>query len=292
MKLDSTQIEIAGNQIGLIDSGEKEVFFEAVNTDKQINARIFHDRDLSGIYFSCTIFGGVRISIVFNHDTDAYNDDIAALIQTTLQKADSSSCLICVWNKNRKIIESLKEKFQIQPYSGEHYYASIEFIMRRRNFTISDKCKPLHILPYEKKNIDQYLCLLDGAMNFGSVPPNYMGNKNEYTKKFAKLAEVNSFEAFWQNTELVGLYWRKGAEIDMMAVADNHQRKGYGSVILTRAIETVFESTDNEFAYLYAVDWNTKGQSFYKKYGMEENGHSYLLYLKNYDLGGKNELIT
>jgi len=282
MKFEPTQIEFVANQIGLIDSGEKGVFLETVNTDKQIDARIFHENEVSGVYFSCTIFNGVRISIVFNEDADTYNADLATLVESTLQKAASSSCLICVWNKNRKIIEFLKEKFKIQPYNGTHYYASIEFIMKRVNFNITSDNNPLDALPYEEKHIDKYLMLLDSAMNFGSEPPNYMKNKEEHAKNFAQLAEHNSFESFWKDGELVGLYWRRNAEIDMMAVANNHQRKGYGSTILTRAIEMVFKNTDNDFAYLYAVDWNAKGQSFYKKYGMEENGHSYLLYLKNY----------
>ena len=282
MKFEPTQIEFTANQIGLIDSGEKGVFLETVNTEKQIDAHIFHDKEATGVYFSCAIYGGVRISIVFNDDIDAYNTDLAMLVETTLQKATSTSCLICVWNKNRRIIEFLKEKFQIKPYIGTHYYASIEFIMRRTNFSVTSENTTLDTLPYEEKHIDKYLMLLDNAMNFSSEPPNYMKNKDEYAKKFVQFAEHNSFESFWKDGELVGLYWRKNAEIDMMAIANSHQRKGYGTAILTRALEIVFKNTDSDFAYLYAVDWNTKGQSFYKKYGMEENGHSYLLYLKNY----------
>ena len=282
MKFEPSQIEFIANQIGLIDSGEKGVFLETVNTDKQIDAHIFHDKEVMGVYFSCAIFGGVRISIVLNNDLDTYNTDFAALIENTLQKATSSSCLICVWNKNRKVIEFLKEKFKIQPYNGTHYYSSIEFIMRRVNFNATSENNSVDTRPYEEKYIDKYLMLLDSAMNFGSEPPNYMGKKEEHAKKFAKIAEDNSFESFWKGSELVGLYWRKNAEIDMMAVANNHQRKGYGTIILTRAIEMAFENATNDFAYLYAVDWNTKGQLFYRKYGMEENGHSYLLYLKNY----------
>ena len=52
--------------------------------------------------------------------------------------------------------------------------------------------------------------------------------------------------------------------------------------MLTRALDMVFQKTDADFAYLYAVDWNIKGQSFYKKYGMEQNGHSYHLHIKDY----------
>ena len=101
-------------------------------------------------------------------------------------------------------------------------------------------------------------------------------------KRFTELAENKSFEAFWDDGNLIGLYWRNNAEIDIMAVADQQQRKGYGSIILTRAIEMVFENTAADYAYLYAVVWNQKGQSFYRKFGMEQRGHSYLLRLNNY----------
>ena len=37
------------------------------------------------------------------------------------------------------------------------------------------------------------------------------------------------------------------------------------------------EKTDAEYAYLYCVDWNDKALSFYDKFGMSRNGHSYAL---------------
>ena len=284
MKMESAQIEFASYQIGLIDSGEKAIFLETVNTDKQINSNVFHNDNISGVYFSCVIFDGVRIHISFNMDTDMFNEDITALIYSTLQKSGFSSCLIWVWNKNRKIIDFLKDKFHIEPDCGIYYYASIEFIMRRKNFKKTSRNNPLDIRSYEERHLEKYLNLLDGSMSFASPPPNFMANKENYAKRFSEQCTDNSFEAFWKDGELVGLYWRKNAEIDIMAVSVNQQRKGYGSTILTRAIEMVFANTTDDYAYLYAVDWNLKGQQFYNKYGMEQNGHSYLLHLNNFSV--------
>ena len=281
MRLDSTQINIAATQIGLIDSGEKGVFLETVNTDKQINAHIFYEKEAVGVYFSSAVFGGIRVNISFSHDVDTFNADLAELVEKTLRKSGSSSCSIYLRNSNRKIIEFLKKKFSVKPYDGSNYYASIEFIMRRENFDKKEDSS-LDIRPYEEKHLDEYLRMLDDSMSSISNSIDFMGHKEENAKNFAKLAKNNSFEAFWKDGMLVGLYWRKGAEVDMMAVASNQQRKGYGAIMLTRAIKMVFENTDKDFAYLYAVDWNVRGQAFYRKYGMEENGHSYLLYLDNY----------
>ena len=283
MKLESNQIEFAANQIALIDSGEKGVFLETVNTDKQIDAHIFGEKEAAaGVYFSSAVFGGIRVNISFTHDVDTFNADLAELVENTLRKSGSSSCSIYLRNSNRKIIEFLKKKFCVKPYEGSNYYASMEFIMRRESFNKTKVTTLLDVRPYEEKHIDEYLSLLDSAMTSVSDSPGFMKKKEENTKKFAKLAEDNSFEAFWKDGVLIGLYWRKGAEIDMMAVASNQQRKGYGAIMLTRAIKMVFENTDKDFAYLYAVDWNEQGQSFYRKYGMKENGHSYFLYVDNY----------
>ena len=61
----------------------------------------------------------------------------------------------------------------------------------------------------------------------------------------------------------------------MLAVSVNYQGKGYGSDLLTRAIERTFATTDLDFADLYVVDDNPKGQSFYRKYGMEVLGQPF-----------------
>ena len=220
MKLESAQIEFASEQIGLIDSGEKHIFLETVNTDKQIDANILNKGELSGVYFSCTIYDGVRIHISLNMDTDIVNEEISELIKSTLQKSCFSSCSIWIWNKNRKITEYLIEKFNIQP-DGTYYYASIEFIMRRESFNESKHNNSLDIRQYEEEHIENYLSLLDGAMTFMSPPPSFIADKETYTRNFANRAENNSFESFWKDGELIGSYWRENAEIDIMAVAEN-----------------------------------------------------------------------
>ncbi len=222
------------------------------------------------------IFGGLRMHISFEKDTDKFHEELAACVQSTLNKSGMASCLIWIFNEDRKIIKFLKEKFHVIP-EGAHDYASIEFIMRREKFDRTAHQLVLEIRSYEEEHIDDYLIMLDGAMTFVDPPPKFLGHREHYLQHFIQRAEDHSFEAFWKRDRVVGLYWRKNAEIDIMVVDKENQRKGYGSIILTRAIDMVFKNTDADFAYLYAVDWNVKGQSFYKKYGMEQNGHSYLL---------------
>ncbi len=284
MKFYQDQIEFAASQIGYIDSGEKGVFLDTVNTENQIEAKIFHNGGMAGVFYSCVIFGGLRMHISFETDTGEFNEDLAICVQSALKKADMASCSIWIFNEDKKIIRFLKERFRIAP-EGAHDYASIEYIMRRERFDRTADQSVLKIRSYEEDHIDDYLILLDGSMTFVDPPPNFLGGKGHWLQCFAERANDNSFEAFWKRDRLVGLYWRKNAEIDILAVGMEHQRKGYGSIILTRAIDMVFKNTDADFAYLYAVNWNVKGQSFFQKYGMVQNGHSYLLKIYNYDDG-------
>jgi len=272
--MDQAQIGCAAALIGRIDSGERSVFCDFVNTDRQIESRFFGE----GVFFACMFEGKLRMHIAFEEDTDEFTDEIAALVRSSLKKAGRTSCVLWIRNENRKLIAFLKEAFHI---AAERDYASIEFIMRRENFRPAEN-ETLEVRPYEKKRLFTYLDMLDRSMTYTSPRPGFRDDARYHRKLFAKLAKTDAFEAFWKDGELVGLHWRNNAEIDVVSVADGHQRRGYGSIILTRAIESVFKHTDAPYARLYAVDWNTKGQSFYKKYGMEENGHSYCLRIENY----------
>ena len=273
--MDRAQIEYAAALIGRIDSGERGIFLDSVNTENQVEARLFP----GGIFYSCTAYKGLRIHIAFETDTDAFNGELAALVRASLKKSGSTRCVLWIWNDNRKIIEHLKEAFHVTQ-KGSHHYASVEFIMRRENFHPAPD-DTLEIRPYEPKRLFAYLNMLDHSMTF-SEAPKYRLNAIHNAKGFAKYAKNNAFEAFWKDGKLVGLYWLKNAEVDTLAVAAGHQRKGYGTIILSRAIEMAFRRTDKDYAYLYAVDWNKKGQSFYRKYGMEASGHSYCLHVENY----------
>ena len=278
--MNNAQIKSASLLLGKIDSGARNIFLETVNTENQIAIKIFGNDKMSCVFHSAVAYERFWISISFEADTERYNEELAELVRFSMKKSGFTSAMIWLKNDNRKIIEYFKKEFQIPP-EGKHYYASIEFIMRRTCFIPETEENALDVRQFEEKHIDKYLDLLDNSFTFTDPPLNFKENKEHYAKRFAELKEENSFEAFWRGSDLIGLYWRKNAEIDYMAVDVNQQGKGYGHIILTRAIEMVFENRADDYAYLYAVDWNKQGQSFYKKYGMEQNGHSYLLRLNN-----------
>ena len=273
MKLNSKEIDFAAALIGKIDSGERNLFLENINTEQQVSVRCFSTDGTSGIFFSYRYGDRLRIAIAFEDDTEQFNQALATLIKSAIDTAGPIPVMIWLRNENHRIIDFVKRTFAVSP----EVYASAEYIMRRDCFNREYRSPTLSINPYAEQHIDTYLRLLDQAMTFEIPAPAYQKAKNHFIKQFAHYRDENAFEAFWLGDELVGLYWRKGGEIDHIAVSPAHQRRGYGSAILTRAIAMVFDQTDAPFAYLYAVDWNDKGQAFYHKYGMELNGHSCLL---------------
>ena len=276
-KIPSVQLEFAAKLVDSIDSGEGGIFRDSASAKSYVDCKIYE----RGVFHSCEIFGGLRVHVALSEDTDEYNEDIAERVKESLMKTQRDSCQIWMRNENKKAIEYLIKEFNVKP-NGNYFYASVEFIMRREAFHKAINQSVLEIRPYEEDHIDDYLRLLDGSMTFIDPSSDFMGNKEHYLKHFAERSQQHSFEAFWKDDLLIGLYWRKNAEIDFLAVDVNQQRKGYGTIILTRAINRVFEKTDADFAYLYAVDRNIKGQSFYRKYGMAENGHSFWFKIKDF----------
>ena len=189
------QIEFAALQINRIDSGEKNLFLDSVNTEHQIEAKIFYDNGMAGVLYGCTIYNGLRIRISFEEDTIKFNDEIALCVRSALKKANVTSCDLWIYNGNRKIIGFLKKEFNTKP-DGNHYYASIEFIMRREKFDRSTKQSVLEVRPHEDEHIDNYLSLLDGSWTHSDPPWDFSGKKDYYLNLFAVLKQNDTMEVF------------------------------------------------------------------------------------------------
>jgi GNAT superfamily N-acetyltransferase len=288
MKLNKSQIDFSASLIGMIDSKEKSIFLETVNTKNQIEATIFYDGDVTGVYYSCLYFNELRVHISFNSDTDKFNEIIATFIHSSMSKCNMSSCIIWTAKEYRKNRNFLKGRFNIQPDSigdyyapnaNGYYYEAVEFIMNRRVFNNKVKHSDLIIRSFEAQFHEKYLSLLNEVMVFDGLPPTFQGSKKNFLYPFEERIKNNSFETFWKGNELIGLYIRENVEIDIIAVARNQQGKGYGSDILTRAIKMIFKNAANDYARLYVLGWDLKRLNFFQKYGMEQSGHFYRLHL-------------
>ena len=241
-------------------------------TDNILICKTFFIGNLVGSFFSCIYNGQLRIHVVFNEDIDSLNDEISKLIRQSMETAGMNYGTIWFRRTSKNIISYVDDKFILTADSEEFFYYSTEYIMRRDRFNKTLDNAVLEIKPYEENHIDSYLDLLNDSMSFFIPPYDFSSEKEKYLHEFIEYKNKNAFEAFWRDGKLVGLYWIVGTEVDTMGVSSEFQRLGYGSIILTRAIKTIFEQQpDAESAILYCVGWNAKAQRFYKRYGMEIN---------------------
>jgi RimJ/RimL family protein N-acetyltransferase len=218
--------------------------------------------------------GGLRIQISFCRDTDEFAEMLADLSNSSMNLANTTSATLWAWNENQRIIDGLERRLATMWNRNiNSRYSTIEYEFKRESFR-RRSISPLEIRDYQDEYLEQYLCLLDGAMDFISPPPEHLRNRALYREKFLRLSADQSFESFWMNEELVGLYWRTGAHINLVAVSKRRQREGYGSKILSQAMDQVFENSESRCAYLFCADWNAKAIQFYENWGMRKNGHS------------------
>lgn len=240
--------------------------------DRIIICKTFFTQKLVGSFFSCIYDGKLRIHLVFNEETDLFNDEILGLIKMSMEAAGMNHGSIWFRRSIQSIISHIGDQYRLTPLAEDFYYYSTEYIMRRDRLNKTFDNTDLEVKPFEEIHMDSYLELLNDAMSFFIPPQDFVSNKTQYLQEFMDYKDKNTFEAFWKDGQLVGLYWIVGTEIDTMGVSSNFQRHGYGTMILTRAIEKVFQQNPGtESVILYAVGWNAKAQNFYKKYGMEIN---------------------
>ncbi len=251
---------------------------ENLPQDRIIKIKQFFVDRMYGSFFSCIYKGKLRMHIVFSEDCADYNSEITDLIHETIVESNLFLGKIWISNYNYQIADHLTKELKIERDSEPFFYESYELTMPKEKFKYKFDSTLLDVRPYEKEHIDDYLSLLTKAMSFKIPPYNYVLEKDKFEKYFNILKEKNTFESFWINDDLVGLYWLEGIEIDHLAVAEQYQHLGYGKQILSRAMENIFQNPENDCAILLVVGWNSKAFKFYRKYGMEIKNLHYVPY--------------
>lgn len=240
--------------------------------DEILFCKTFKIDRIIGSFFSSIYQGQLRIHAILNEETEEFNKEIRQLIQASMEKSTMESGTIWVRSTSINLINDLNKHFKLTSDEEKFFYHSTEYIMYKEKFNKQFDQSCLDAKPYEEDKIDHYLKLLNDAMAFFFPPEDFIQNKADYLKEFQNFNAKFAFEAFWKEDKLVGLYWLDGSEVDTLGVSSQFERSGYGTQILTRAIENVFKQNPQAtYAKLYAVGWNTKAHNFYRKYGMEVN---------------------
>jgi len=245
---------------------------ESAQGNKRIEAELFLNEKARSVFFSYTYHGTLRVYITLDEDSDVYNDKISSLLQSSIDKSNCANGLLWVRKKTPTIIACLEDKFHITPSDELFFYESKKFAIHREQFTNKYDDSILEIRPYEDSFLDDCLRLLDESMLFCMPPTFHMDEREHHLEQFRFYRDYLVFETFWKNDELIGFYWNNKEEVDLIAVSPKHQRMGYGSAILTRAIEKIFQTTDSDVAWLIASSFNENACLLYAKNGMEVHG--------------------
>ena len=240
--------------------------------NRELEAKLFSSEKARGVFYSYTYHGVLRVYVTLDENSNIFNEEISALLQSSIEKSNCQTGLLWIRKKTPKIIAFLEDKFNITLSDELFFYESKKFAIGRELFNNKYDDSILQIRPYEDSYLDECLQLLDESLTFCMPPTFHMDDRAHHLEQFRFYRDYLTFETFWNDKNLVGFYINVKDEVDLIAVSPKFQRMGYGSAILTRAISKIFETTDSDVAWLIASSFNDKACSFYIKYGMEVHG--------------------
>jgi len=242
------------------------------NSNREIESKLMTDKQARGVFFSYTYHGVLRVYATLDKDSDAYNNEISDLLQASIGKSNCETGLLFVRKETPALIAFLQDSFCITLSDELFFYESKKMAIHREQFHKKNESGILEIRPYEDRYLDDCLRILDESMLFCMPPTFHMDEREHHLEQFRFYRDYLTFETFWKDDELVGFYWNNKNEVDLMAISPKFQRMGYGSIILNRAIEKIFETTDSDIAWLIVSSFNEKAYSFYVKNGLEVHG--------------------
>ncbi len=135
----------------------------------------------------------------------------------------------------------------------------------------------LQVERYQERHFDAYVALLDEAFN--PLMDRTGGRKNTFRRgqeslkmHLAERSKRGDFEAFWQKGVLVGLYYLTEDVIEVLAVNPAFQKRGFGRMILGKAVHRIIGAHCFPAAYLYVVLENMDAARLYLREGFRISG--------------------
>ena len=84
MPFEHVQVDYQSYNIPMPGCRQNDLENEAGNGNRQIEARMFFDEKMRGVFFSYTYNGTLRVYTTLDDDTDAYNEEISQLLQSSI----------------------------------------------------------------------------------------------------------------------------------------------------------------------------------------------------------------
>ena len=274
--------QLATDIIATIDQGEKWIFQGAEGcTDFGgfIDRLFYCNGDTYGTYCASIYCGQLRLQIGFN--TDIPTEVCEELLLLITKARSQVNTFTSVWYPpdNKRLDEFI---FSQLPWKAQGHKTHELTFKGGEIYQHIDFPKNVYITPFVDEYLDATCSLLDNSLAHTFDNPNssmFLNNKGEYLVDWKEKAKNDDCCVLFENDELVGVYIVKDAEIDLMAIAEEKQGKGYGRLLLHHAREHI-SSTRIDDPFLYCIDRNADALQFYLREGMKITGYSGYAYFE------------
>ena len=236
---------------------------------------VFEGHENYGMLSACVFADALRVHVVFRHDVNSLDTDgIITPLQHAINQCQCRHVFIWCTQENPHLIQTLQTAFTVQ----DDLYMAYELAYAREAISRQVDISPLIAKPFTDDVLDETLNLLEHAMQHVSHPGTYIRQKSALREKFSTRDRARC-EGFFLDDELVGMYFHHDAEIEYVAVAETHQNKGYGALMLKRALSKIAADSDHE-PHLYCVNANTRALTFYQREGWKITGKPVRLHIQ------------
>lgn len=268
--------QLAAEIVVKIDKGEGWIFYGAEGSSDFggfIDRLFYSDGDTYGTYSASIYDGKLHVQIGFNTDMP---EDLSEELLSLIKKARNQvNTYTSIWYPpdNKRLDEFI---FTQLPWKARgHKTYELTF---KKVYSYGDLEFPgnVCVIPFEDEHLETVCSMFDKSLSHTFADPNasvFLGNKENYLAHWREKAKSNDCCVMLENDELVGAYILNNSEIDLIAIAKEHQNRGLGRLLLNHARKHIFAARQGE-PYLYCIATNTGAVRFYLKEGMKVTGYS------------------
>jgi ribosomal protein S18 acetylase RimI-like enzyme len=214
------------------------------------------------------IYGNsLRFKLIFNNAPQfAEFQTLAKMINQTCEENKKNKTMLWYSQIHDKL--QCHELFMLLPTTGDSYYFSV-YTMPRNIIKGELDLKGLSNKLYSVEMLDDCIDILESAYTPFLDTPGAFINEKDWINKSFQLTNKARCEVFFYGDKAVGLYSHNDGSIEYVAVKKEYQNRGLGSVILSKAFQSILNDSTNSPS-LCSGDKNIRAQKFYERVGMEK----------------------
>ena len=260
-----------------IDLGEYKLMTQREDCDGLEAIYFMVGFDLEDNYGIVTAFKlnqAIRLQISFDKDLSKRQVDyLVTLIKDFIDEKKCQSLSIWCNNANKNIVDILSQNFPFESPIYKNYELSYDY----KHF----KEMPLGLLKseaFQENHLHDVLKLLEASFKKICRKGEFIENPTHYLVKFMAKGKA-ACEVFYLEDTIIGMYYHNDGDLEYIGLLPDYQGRGYGRVVLNRALKTIQSLTDQK-PFLYCLESNIDALNFYLKEAWHISGQAAWLRLK------------